>query len=319
MEGIMLLRRLSVLGALLVALAVPAATAGPASAAPARPALTVGGTVANPASYTASQLAALPAETIQLRGPGGRAVAATGVSLDLLVTTAAPVLPAAKNALLRVIVTASGPFGPRVSFALGELDANFGDHDAVVVLSVGGRPLPAPALAVPGDLVPLRDLPVVNSIKVGVTNPAVTVPPSAGALVVEAGSRQVILPAAALAALPQQTRTVTFLAGAGAQTHTETGPALSAVLGAARLPQGLNTWVAAVGSDGYVATVTPAEAWVGGRPLLISLAEDGTALAAPRLVADGDVKGGRYVSGVYDLIVGAGAPGELRNDHGISR
>jgi hypothetical protein len=46
----------------------------------------------------------------------------------------------------------------------------------------------------------------------------------------------------------------------------------------------------------------------GGRPLLISLIEDGTALAAPRLVTDGDVKGGRYVSGVYDLIVGQGAP-----------
>jgi hypothetical protein len=308
MEGIMLLRRLSVLGALLVALAVPAATAGAATAAPARPVLTVGGTVANPASYTVSQLAALPAETIQLRGPGGLAVPATGVSLDHLVTMAGPVLPAAKNAQLRVIVTASGPFGQRVSFALGELDPNFGDHDAIIVLSVSGRPLPVPALAVPGDPVPVRDLLVVTSIKVGVTNPAVTVPPSPGALVVEAGSRPVILSAATLAALPEQTRTVTFLAGTSAQTHTETGPALSAVLGAARLPQGLNTWVAAVGSDGYVATVTPAEAWAGGRPLLISLAEDGTALAAPRLVADGDIKGGRYVSGVYDLIVGYGAP-----------
>ena len=39
-----------------------------------------------------------------------------------------------------------------------------------------------------------------------------------------------------------------------------------------------------------------------------SLAGDGTALAAPRLVADGDIKGGRYVSGGYDLIVGYGAP-----------
>jgi len=42
---------------------------------------------------------------------------------------------------------------------------------------------------------------------------------------------------------------------------------------------------AAVGSDSYVATVTPAEAWVGGRPLFISLNEDGTRLAAQRLVA----------------------------------
>jgi hypothetical protein len=77
---------------------------------------------------------------------------------------------------------------------------------------------------------------------------------------------------------------------------------------AAHVVPGLNTWVAAVGDDGYVATVTPAEALVGARPLLISLAENGTALAEPRLVTDGDVKGGRYVSGVYDLVVGQGAP-----------
>ncbi|MGO8888428.1 MAG: hypothetical protein ACLP8X_31730 [Streptosporangiaceae bacterium] len=31
-------------------------------------------------------------------------------------------------------------------------------------------------------------------------------------------------------------------------------------------------------------------------------------LSAPRLVTDGDIKGGRYVSGVYDLVVGQGAP-----------
>ena len=305
----MLVRRLGVLCAVLVALAAPATGAFAATAHPARQVLTVSGAVSNPASYTASQLAALPTEMIQLRGPGGRVVTATGVSLDLLVTTASPVLPVAKNALLRVIVTASGPSGLRISFALGELDPNFGDHDAVLLLSVGGRPLPAgPALAVPGDQVPVRDLPVVSHIQVGVTNPPVAVPPSPGALVIQAGSRQAVVSAATLASLPQQTRTVTFLAGTAAQTHTETGPTLTEVLRAAHVRQGLNTWVAAVGSDGYVATVTPAEAWVGGRPLLISLVEDGTALAAPRLVTDGDIKGGRYVSGVYDLVVGDGAP-----------
>ena len=80
-----------------------------------------------------------------------------------------------------------------------------------------------------------------------------------------------------------------------------------------------STWVAAVGSDGYVATVTPAEAWPGGRPLLISLSEDGTPLSAPRLVTDGDIKGGRYVSGVYDLVVGQGAPANRpRPCHGLA-
>jgi hypothetical protein len=45
---------------------------------------------------------------------------------------------------------------------------------------------------------------------------------------------------------------------------------------------------------------------VGGRPLQLSLNEDGTSLAQPRLVTDGDVKGGRYVSGVVDIYVGTG-------------
>jgi hypothetical protein len=45
---------------------------------------------------------------------------------------------------------------------------------------------------------------------------------------------------------------------------------------------------------------------VGGRPLQLALNEDGTALAQPRLVTDGDVRGGRYVSGVVDIYVGTG-------------
>jgi hypothetical protein len=92
-------------------------------------------------------------------------------------------------------------------------------------------------------------------------------------------------------------------AGRQVQAHTETGPSLSEVLAVAGVRPGLNTWVAATGNDNYVATVTPAEQLVGGRPLQLSLNEDGQALAQPRLVADGDVKGGRYVSGVVDIYV----------------
>jgi len=47
--------------------------------------------------------------------------------------------------------------------------------------------------------------------------------------------------------------------------------------------------------------VTIAEERVDGRPLLLSTVEDGKALQQPRLVTDGDVKGGRYVSGVVLL------------------
>ena len=67
-----------------------------------------------------------------------------------------------------------------------------------------------------------------------------------------------------------------------------------------------DTWVAAVGSDNYVAAVTPGEQLVGGRQLQLSLVEDGTPLAQPRLVAGGDLKGGRYVSDVVDIYAGTG-------------
>lgn len=58
-------------------------------------------------------------------------------------------------------------------------------------------------------------------------------------------------------------------------------PSLLEVLAAARIWPTLNTWVAAVGNDNYTATVTPTEQLAGGRPLQLSLNEDGTALAQP--------------------------------------
>jgi len=119
----------------------------------------------------------------------------------------------------------------------------------------------------------------------------------------------VTLSAALLARLPAETLPVSFLGPNGTQTHTEVGPSLLTVLAAARIRPTLSTWVAAVGLDNYVATVTPAEQLVGGRPLQLSLNEDGVALAQPRLVTDGDVHGGRYVSGVVDIYVGTGPTG----------
>jgi hypothetical protein len=191
-----------------------------------------------------------------------------------------------------------------VTFALGELDPSFGNHPAYLALAQNGHPLPAPELVVPGDSNPARSLDQISSITVAVQNPTPITPPSPGALTIEDGPRTAVLSASELASLPAETLNVTFQAGSGAQQHVETGPTLQGVLRAAHIRTDLNTWVAAVGSDGYVATVTPAEAWIGGRPLLISLNEDGAALPQPRLVTDGGVKGGRYVSDLDDLVVG---------------
>jgi hypothetical protein len=279
------------------------------------PSVSVGGAVTTPATYSEAQLGALPQTGFTVtRHEWWRTQTLhdTGVPVEGLVNAAAPTLPAAKNAMLRVTVTVAGAFGRSVTLALGELDPSFGDHAAYLALTQDGRPLDAPELVVPTDRFGLRSVQDVSRITVGVQSPAPTTPPSPGALTILDGTHSHVLSAAQLAALPSETLQVTFQAGTAPQSHTEVGPSLGTVLRAAHVRSDLNTWVAGVGDDAYVAVVTPAEQWVGGRQLQISLNEDGTALAEPRLVVDGDLKGGRYVSDLVDVVVGhvlsAGGP-----------
>jgi hypothetical protein len=306
-------RRWLFLVVLIVGLLGP--TAGPAAAFPGfHPrSVTVDGAVTTPASYSTHALASLKQTTFSVTRHtwwGSHTEIDQGVSLEDLVNLAGPTLPPnTKNAMLRVTVTVGNPFGWHVTLALGELDQGFGNHPAYLALSEGGARLAVPELVVPGDATGFRSVPLVDRITVAVQNTSPTTPPAAGSLTIISRGVTRVLTAGQLASLPSHTLQVTFVAGTASQTHTEIGPTLQAVLRAARVRTDLNTWVAAVGSDGYVATVTPAEAWIGGRPLLVSLNEDGVPLSQPRLVVDGDVKGGRYVSGVVDLAVGHGALG----------
>ena len=296
-----------------LAASVAGLAGGPAYAsAGSRPVLSVGGEVTTAASYTVEQLAALPQTTVTVK-VGGRQVTDTGVLLETLVTDAGPAYPASllntKNELLRVTVTVRGAGHRQVTFAVGELDPGFGNHPALLALTQNGHPIGhGPELVVPGDRAPVRFVPRVSRLTVGIaTTPATDTSPAAGSPVeVINGRHHVTLSAALLARLPAETLHVSFQGPGGTQTHTEVGPSLLEVLAAARIWSALNTWVAAVGNDNYTATVTPAEQLAGGGPLQLSLNEDGTALAQPRLVADGDVKGGRYVSGVVDIYVGTG-------------
>ena len=307
----MVRRWIPVLLATVLAASATGLASGAANAsAGSRPVLSVGGEVTTPAAYTAAQLAALPQTTATVT-VGGRHVTDTGVLLETLVTNAGPAYPASlvntKNELLRVTVTVRGAGHRRVTFAVGELDVNFGNHPALLALTQNGHRI-APELVVPGDRAPVRLVPRVSRLTVGIaTTPATSTSTAAGTPVeVIDGRHHVTLSAAVLARLPAETLHVSFQGPGGTQTHTEVGPSLLEVLAAARIWPTLNTWVAAVGNDNYTATVTPAEQLVGGRPLQLSLNEDGTALAQPRLVTDGDVKGGRYVSGVVDIYVGTG-------------
>jgi hypothetical protein len=307
--------RISIITAAAVCVAGLVGTSVPAfasEATPARTVLSVGGEVTSPTAYTAAQLAKLPQTTATV-GLGFFKVKVTGVSLETLVTNAGPAYPSSllntKNEILRVTATVTGSGHRQVTFAVGELDPNFGNHPALLALTQNGRPIPGgPELVVPGDSAPLRILPGASRVTVGIaTAPATNTNPSAGSpLTIISGHRVVTLSAALLAILPSETLKVSFQGPGGVQTHTEVGPSLPIVLAAAGIFPTLNTWVAGVGDDNYVATVTPAEQFVGGRPLQVSLNEDGVKLAQPRLVPDGDLKGGRYVSGMVDLYVGTG-------------
>ena len=221
--------------------------------------------------------------------------------LETLVNLAQPAfrpLLNTKNEALRVTVTMRGARGGPVTFALGELDPSFGNHPALLALQANGVMLPrGPQLVVPGDTAPLRFVSGVREVTVGIATAPATTPAVTGTL---------MLSPALLALLPGRTLKVSFAGGGGTQTHIEQGPPLLEVLALTGAPLGLNAQAAAVGSDNYVATVTPAEDYVGGRPLLLSLVEDGVPLAQPRLVTDGDVKGGRYVSDMVDLYAGSG-------------
>jgi len=106
--------------------------------------LYVSGEVSSPASYTRSQLAALPQATATLNEDGHQ-VTVTGVLLETLVTMAGPAYPSTllntKNEILRVTATVRGDAPGPVTFALGELDANFGNHPALLVLTRNGKPV----------------------------------------------------------------------------------------------------------------------------------------------------------------------------------
>ena len=306
------MRRRIQLGLVCIAAALGAG-GGLASTASAAASISLVGTVATPAAYTSAQLAALPQTTLTISG-----TTYTGVLVETLVTAAAPIypVPPGNNPALRVALTATsdagGPNAGPVTFALGELIANFGNNRALIALTENGAPPSGgPKLVLPRDTSTARFVTSVAQINVVVRTDPHSTPP-AGGIIVQRNGVSTTLTASQLAALAQTTMNVSYLAGPTPTNNTETGPLLSDVLGAAGITPGPNTYVASVATDNYIATVTPAEAVVGDRPLMLSLLEISGATgqpttSTPRLIPNGDVRGGRYNSGVTDLIVAEGS------------
>lgn len=137
--------------------------------------------------------------------------------------------------------------------------------------------------------------------------------------------------AATLGRLPQATQSVTYRAGSATVADTFTGPTLASVLQAAggtivdpSLKNGvLRQYGIATGADGYRAVISTGEiaARFGNRTDLVATSDALDQLPNPsgfaRLVATGDVAGGRYVSNLVDLSVQT-APAQPGTGGGVS-
>ncbi len=123
--------------------------------------------------------------------------------------------------------------------------------------------------------------------------------------------------AASLAALPQSTQAVTYLAGGSPVSDTFTGPTLWGMLQAAggvtvnpaNKNDLLRQYVIATGSDGYEAVISAGEIspQFGNKQDLVATSDTGGSLPSPdgfaRIIATGDMAGGRYVSNLTSLTV----------------
>ena len=119
--------------------------------------------------------------------------------------------------------------------------------------------------------------------------------------------------AADLAKLPQQSDTVAI----GGVSTTESGPLLSAVLTSAGFKpvstcknDDLHYWVESSSLNGSSAEITDGELdpMFGNDPAILSISENGSALAVPRLVVPHDATDARDIQDVFNVTIGRAAP-----------
>lgn len=168
------------------------------------------------------------------------------------------------------------------------------------------------------------------------TTPPVVQPPAATAKLALSGD--LIAPSTLtleqLRAMPATTQTVAFSSGSGPQTHTYSGARAWTLLSQAGIAVNaavhndmLGKYVVATGSDGYRAIFAMGELApdFGNRGSQVVYAEtvNGTSAALPtdgplRITAPGDIKGGRYVSGLVRLEVRTAAATTTGTGGGVS-
>ena len=124
------------------------------------------------------------------------------------------------------------------------------------------------------------------------------------------------LTVADLEAYPAETVDITYTAGGEREDHSFTGTSLLGLIDAAGLDVPgdacnplLSHYVVVTATDGYQVVLSGGKPNpnVGNAPVLLAWEQDGAALdadnAPARLVVPGDIRGGRYISGVISVEV----------------
>jgi len=287
----------------------------------------VSGEIPDPRTFETYELAAIPQRTVSVVYGGVTHTESGPLISDVMTFLGWSPSATCRNDVLRWWILASNAKGQSALVTRGEIDPGFGNRPAILSISEDGRFLThvGPRLIVPGDATDIRAIRKVNQLTIGRATSqlpqagcddkgALASAPAPGSVVINgdvaSGSTQSFPQLQGLT--PQVTQTVSFLNGANPVTNTEAGPLLQQVLMSAqpkfnsKCPTDrMQFYIEATGSDGYTSLLSwgDIDPSAGNRAPALSLTENGASLSAvgPRVLAPGDVRGGRYVSGTVAL------------------
>ncbi len=117
-------------------------------------ALSITGQVAHPQTFTAAELAGLPATTVEVSQAtehGIQHATYTGELLWSLLERAAPIDAPGEKTHLQHIFFARGRDGYSVALAMAEIDPTFEGKPVIIAYAQDGKPLPGLRLVVPND------------------------------------------------------------------------------------------------------------------------------------------------------------------------
>jgi hypothetical protein len=299
--------------------------------------VTFNGSVPNQLALHPWELAILPQRTVTVTFlENGKTVTHTeqGPYLsDALTFAGWQPIASCRNDLLRWWIVAANAKGQTALVTRGEIDPGFGNRQAILSISEDGHFLSAlggPRLIVPGDATSGRAIRNVNQVTVGRATSQlaqtgcddagkVALPPPAGSVLINGDvADPMTLTTAQLQQIGLRTMNVNFLNGANPVTAAEQGPLLEDVIRMAkpkidnRCPNdALRFYIQASATDGYSSLLSWGDIspLYGNRVPLLSVNENNVGLTTgPRVLAPGDVRGGRYVSGTLILTVVRAAP-----------